>query len=65
MMNSLITCIPHWSHYSRYIESYLLSKSNLTLPASGKFYCLLITFAISLDSDQNFGSDLDPNCLTR
>ena len=30
-------------------------------------YCLLITFANTLDSDQdrqNFGSDLDPICLT-
>ena len=31
------------------------------------FCCLLITFANSLDPDhdrQNFGPDLDPNCLT-
>ena len=33
---------------------------------SGDFSCLLITFAISLDPDQdleNVGPDLDPNCL--
>ena len=35
--------------------------------ASGDFYRLLITFANSLDPDQdrqNVGPDLDPNCLT-
>ena len=35
--------------------------------ASGDFCCLLITFANSLDPDQdrqNVGPDLDPNCLT-
>ena len=35
------------------------------LPAA--FFCLLITFANSLDADQdrqNVGPDLDPNCLT-
>ena len=34
---------------------------------SSYFYRLLITFANSLDSDQdrqNVGPDLDPNCLT-
>ena len=39
----------------------------LTLPASGNFCHLLITFANSLDPDQaqqNVGPDLDPNCLT-
>ena len=38
-----------------------------SLPPSGNFCCLLITFANSLDPDQaqqNVGSDLDPNCLT-
>ena len=38
-----------------------------SLPASGNFYHLLITFANSLDPDQarqNVGPDLDPNCLT-
>ena len=35
--------------------------------ARGDFYHLLITFANSLDPDQerqNFSPDLDPNCLT-
>ena len=35
--------------------------------ASGNFYHLLISFANSLDPDQdrqNVGPDLDPNCLT-
>ena len=35
--------------------------------ASGDFCCLLITFANSLDPDQDrqdVGPDLDPNCLT-
>ena len=35
--------------------------------ASGDFSCLLMTFANSLDPDQdpqNVGPDLDPNCLT-
>ena len=38
-----------------------------SLPASGSFRHLLITFANSLDPDQarqNVGPDLDPNCLT-
>ena len=38
-----------------------------SLPASGDFCHLLITFANSLDPDQarqNVGPDLDPNCLT-
>ena len=38
-----------------------------SLPASGNFCNLLITFANSLDPDQarqNVGPDLDPNCLT-
>ena len=38
-----------------------------SLPASGDFCCLLITFANSLDPDQArqiVGPDLDPNCLT-
>ena len=38
-----------------------------SLPASGDFCHLLITFANSLDQDQarqNFRPDLDPNCLT-
>ena len=38
-----------------------------SLPASGNFCNLLITFADSLDPDQaqqNVGPDLDPNCLT-
>ena len=37
------------------------------MPASGKFYCLLITYANSLDPDQdrqNVGPDLDPNRWT-
>ena len=37
------------------------------LIASSDFYCLLITFANSLDLDQdrrNVGPDLDPNSLT-
>ena len=39
----------------------------ISLPASGDFCHLLITFANSLDPDQarqNVGPDLDPNCLT-
>ena len=35
--------------------------------ASGDFCCMLITFANSLDPDQDrhsVGPDLDPNCLT-
>ena len=35
--------------------------------ASGDFCCLLITFANSLDPDQdqqNVGTDLDQNCVT-
>ena len=36
----------------------------LTLPASSEFCGLLITFANSLDPDQNVGPDLDWNCLT-
>ena len=38
-----------------------------SFPASGDFYRLLIIYANSLDPDQarqNFGPDLDPNCLT-
>ena len=38
-----------------------------SLPTSGDFCHLLITFANSLDPDQagqNIGPDLDPNCLT-
>ena len=38
-----------------------------SLPASGSFCHLLITFANSLDPDQarqNVGPDLDPNSLT-
>ena len=39
----------------------------LTLPTSGNFCHLPITFANSFDADQarrNVGPDLDPNCLT-
>ena len=39
----------------------------ISLPASGDFCCLLITFANSFDTDQawqNVGPDLDQNCLT-
>ena len=42
-------------------------EKKLTLPASGEFCCLLITFANSLDPDQarqNVGPDLEPSCLT-
>ena len=36
-----------------------------SLPASGDFCHLLITFANSMDPDeQNVRHDLDPNCLT-
>ena len=38
-----------------------------SLPASGDFFHLLITFANFLDPDQagqNVGPDLNPNCLT-
>ena len=38
-----------------------------SLPASGKFHCLLMIFANSLDPDQDgqkIGPDLDPNHLT-
>ena len=38
-----------------------------SLPTSGNFCNLLITFANNLDPDQarqNVGLDLDPNCLT-
>ena len=41
--------------------------SRRTLIASSNFFCLLITFAKSLDPDQdrqNVGPDLDPKCLT-
>ena len=44
----------------------LLDYLNFFL-ASGDFYCLLITFANSLDPDQdqqNVGPDLDSYCLT-
>ena len=44
-----------------------MTKKVLTLPASGIFCRLLMIFANSLDPDharQNFGPDLDPNCLT-
>ena len=40
---------------------------SLTLPVSGEFCCMLISFANSLDPDQarqNVGPDLDPNPLT-
>ena len=49
-----------------FIEFILYSKFN-SLPASGDFCCLLITFANSLDPDQdrqNVGPDPDPNHLT-
>ena len=42
-------------------------KLNILKVASGNFCCLLITFANSLDPEQdrqNVGPDLDPNCLT-
>ena len=38
-----------------------------SLPASGDFCCVLITFANSLNADQArhfVGPDLGPNCLT-
>ena len=40
----------------------LVSNFN-SFPASGDFCRLLITFANTLDPDQNVGPDLDPNCL--
>ena len=43
-----------------------LSNSFNFLPASGDFYCLLISFANCLNPDQdreNLNPDLDPNCL--
>ena len=47
--------------------SHLAREQQLTLLTSGDFTCLLITFANSLDPDQdrqNVGSELDPICLT-
>ena len=52
--------------FSQKVVSRSCSAFN-SLPASGNFYHLLITFANSLDPDQarqNVGPDLDPNCLT-
>ena len=52
--------------FSQKVESRSRSVHN-SLPASGNFCNLLITFANSLDPDQteqNVGPDLDPNCLT-
>ena len=48
---------------SHWVAVYL----HLTLLASGNFFCLLKTFANSLNPDQdqqNVGPDLDSNCLT-
>ena len=47
-------------------EQVIFNTLALFFFASGDF-CLLITFANSLDPDQdrqNVGPDLDPNCLT-
>ena len=52
--------------FSQKVVSRSCSAFN-SLPASGNFYHLLITFANNLDPDQarrNVGPDLDPNCLT-
>ena len=50
----------------QFLSSVIVEQYN-SLHASGEFCCLLITFANSLDPDQdqqNVGSDLDPICLT-
>ena len=56
-----------FSHgFSQKVVSINCSVLN-SLPASGDFCHLLITFVISSDPDQarqHVGSDLDPNCLT-
>ena len=52
--------------FSQKVVSRSCSAFN-SLPASGNFCHLLITYANSLDPDQaqhNAGPDLDPNCLT-
>ena len=63
---------PNKIDFSRGFSQEVVSRSCsvfkfYSLPASGNFCHLLITFANSLDPDQarqNVGPDLDPNCLT-
>ena len=57
---------PNEFDFSQKVVSRSFSVFN-SLPASGNFCHLLITFANSFDPDQtrqNVGPDLDPNCLT-
>ena len=57
---------PNEMNFSQGFSQKVVSR-NCSLPASGDYCHLLITFANSLDSDQarqNVGPDLDPNCLT-
>ena len=52
--------------FSQGFSQKVVSRS-CSLPASGNFCHLLITYANNLDPDQaqhNAGPDLDPNCLT-
>ena len=52
--------------FSQKVESRSCSVFN-SVPNSGNFCHLLITFANNFDPDQarqNVGPDLDPNCLT-
>ena len=53
-----------WNYVFEFLwEPYVFNS----LPTSGDFCHLLITFANRLDPDQaqpNVGPDLDPNCLT-
>ena len=53
-----------WSNFI-YKKNFLLLLDSFH--ARGDFFSLLVTFANSLDPDQNrpsVGSDLEPNCLT-
>ena len=57
---------PNEIDFSQGCSQKVVSRS-CSLPASGDYCHLLITFANSLDPDQarqNVGPDLDPNCLT-
>ena len=62
-----LSCI--WSHFTAFAELWV-HGNRLTLSllaARGNFCHLLISFANSLDPDQdrhNVCPDLDPNCLT-
>ena len=51
------------SIYPKYTEALFSNNTVISFRASGDFCCLLITFANSLDPDQNICPDLDSNCL--